>query len=69
MATFIVTLLMKKFTSIVMDDRILDEFHATYRNKVWYILHPHNSMLKMLPWMSETWMETHLVSDGTCNTI
>ena len=58
---------MNKFTSTVMDDRNLDEIHAIYWNKVWYILHPNNVYSEISSRMIENWMKDHFVSDNVRN--
>ena len=57
MVTFRMTLLMNKSTNIVMDDGRV---------------HPMAKTLpcdKILSWMIEIWMKTHLVSLSNCNTV
>ena len=44
--TFLIKLLMNKFTNRVLDYCDLDEIHAHYGNKDWYFLHPNNHVLK-----------------------
>ena len=49
---FLMTLLLNKFISIVMDACKLDEIHANHWNKVWCIMHSK---------IYEIWMIDHLV--------
>ena len=58
--TFLMTLLMNKFTSIVMNDWNLDEIHADYWNKVSYILYPNNSVMKYCHEWLNPWIEKSL---------
>ena len=44
--SFVMTLLMNKSISIVMGGWNLDEMHANYWNKVWYVHHPNNFAMK-----------------------
>ena len=65
MVTFLMTFLLKKFTSTVMDDWNFDDFHAIQilnQNLVYSAL-----CNEMMSWMIETWMENHLVRDNNCN--
>ena len=40
------TLLMNKFSSVVINDWNLDEIHVNYRYRVWYILHSDIHVMK-----------------------
>ena len=62
MVTFSMTLLMNKYTNIVMDD---DEF--IHWPKPFLLLSVICDVI--LTWMIEIWMQNHLVCDNTCNTL
>ena len=59
-------LLMTKFISVIMDDTKLDEIHAKYCNKVWYVLYPNNFVMKYCHgWLRFGW-KLNWVSDINC---
>ena len=67
--TFQMTALMNDFTSIAMDDSNVNKIHTNYRNRGWYIMHPHVYVMNNMYWMIEIWMENQLVSDNNCNMV
>ena len=44
--TFLMALLLYKFSSVVINDSELDEIHVNYRHKVWYNLHSNIHVMK-----------------------
>jgi hypothetical protein len=56
---FLMTILMIKFTSNVMDDWALDDIHSNYWNKVWYIVHPNIFVIIYYhAWLKVGWIIT-----------
>ena len=56
MVTFLITLVLNKWTNIIIDDGWVHPLAKTLP-----------SLVNNLSWMIETWMKHHLVSDNNCN--
>ena len=62
MVTFLMTLLMNKFTITVMDDGWVHPLAKTPPSHV-------SHLWWHMSWMVEFWMKNHLVSNSNCNTV
>ena len=63
------TLLTNKNTNTFMDDWNLDEIHANYSNKLWYVLNPYIIVNKYYHEWLEFKIKNYLGSESNCNTV